>query len=41
MPIQMVVFVLWPLPQSVPGWFALFHSNPLVGLLDMVTDRGA
>jgi hypothetical protein len=34
-PVQMVVFFLWPLPSSVIGWFTLFHDNALVGLLDM------
>jgi hypothetical protein len=34
-PIQMVVFLLWPPPSSVIGWFTLFQDNALVGLLDM------
>ena len=34
-PIQMVVFFLWPPPSSVLGWFTLFQDNALVGLLDM------
>jgi hypothetical protein len=34
-PIQMVVFFLWPPPSSVIDWFALFQYNVLVGLLDM------
>jgi hypothetical protein len=34
-PIQMVVFFIWPPPSSVIGWFTLFHDNALVGLLDM------
>jgi hypothetical protein len=34
-PIQMVVFFLWPPPSSVIGWFTLFQDNALVGLLDM------
>jgi len=34
-PIQMVVFVVWPPPTAVSDWFALFQSNALVGLLDM------
>lgn len=33
--IQMIVFFLWPPPNSVVGWFALFQDNALVGLLDM------
>jgi Domain of unknown function (DUF4386) len=34
-PIQMVVFFVWPPPNSVIDWFALFQDNALVGLLDM------
>ena len=35
MPIQMVVFLNWPPPNTVVGWFLLFQNNPLVGLIDM------
>ncbi len=35
MPLQMAVFILWPLPTTVVGWFDLFQQNPLVGLLNM------
>jgi hypothetical protein len=31
----MTVFLIWPLPETVTGWFTLFHHNWLVGLLDM------
>jgi hypothetical protein len=34
-PIQMVVFFIWPPPSNVIGWFTLFQDNALVGLLDM------
>ncbi len=34
-PIQLTVFVLWPPPATVAGWFALFQSSRLIGLLDM------
>lgn len=34
-PVQMVVFILWPPPSSVIGWFTLFQENALVGLLNM------
>jgi hypothetical protein len=34
-PIQMIVFVVWPPPTSVVDWFALFQKSGLVGLLDM------
>jgi len=35
MPLQMVVFFVWPPPTTVSGWFELFSENPIVGLLDM------
>ncbi len=34
-PIQIVVFMLWPPPATVVGWFELFHKSDIVGLLDM------
>jgi hypothetical protein len=34
-PIQAIIYILWPLPQTVLGWFTLFQNNPLIGLLDM------
>jgi hypothetical protein len=34
-PLQMVVFFVWPPPHSVGDWFLLFQSNWLIGLLDM------
>jgi len=34
-PIQMIVFFIWPPPSTVTGWFTLFQGNALVGLLDM------
>lgn len=34
-PIQALVFLLLPPPQSVLGYFELFERNPLVGLLDL------
>ena len=34
-PIQIAVLLLWPPPTSVTDWFSLFHSNPLLGLVDM------
>ena len=33
--IQIAIFFVWPPPNTVTGWFALFHSSSLVGLLDM------
>jgi len=34
-PLQMLVFVTTPPPDTVTGWFALFQRNALLGLLDM------
>lgn len=34
-PVQVAVFILWPPPGSVLGWFALFRAVPFVGLLDL------
>jgi hypothetical protein len=36
-PIQVLVFIVWPPPLegTAADWFALFQDNPLVGLLDL------
>jgi hypothetical protein len=34
-PIQIIVYAVWPPPSTVVGWFTLFQSNSIVGLLDM------
>jgi len=34
-PIQMAVFLLWPLPTTVESWFARFNENAIAGLLNM------
>jgi hypothetical protein len=34
-PIQAIIFVIWPPPSTVTGWFTLFQRSPLLGLLDM------
>jgi hypothetical protein len=34
-PIQIIVFVAYPPPATVIGWFTLFQHNRLLGLLDM------
>jgi hypothetical protein len=34
-PIQIVIFVVWPPPSTVIGLFTLFQNNRLLGLLDM------
>lgn len=35
MPVQMAVFVMWPIPTTVTEWFQLFQDNALVGLINM------
>lgn len=32
-PIQMIVFIIWGQPQTALGWFTLFESSKLAGLL--------
>jgi hypothetical protein len=34
-PVQIIIFILWPPPDTVTGWFALFQNNWLIGLLDL------
>jgi uncharacterized protein DUF4386 len=34
-PIQAAIFILWPPPTTVLGYFSVFQSNPLLGLLDL------
>jgi hypothetical protein len=34
-PIQIIVFLVSPPPDTVIGWFGLFQTNKLVGLLDL------
>jgi hypothetical protein len=34
-PIQLIIFVIWPPPSTVTAWFTLFQENRLIGLLDM------
>lgn len=33
--IQIIVFIIWPPPTSVEGFFTLFNSSKLLGLLSM------
>lgn len=33
--IQIFVYLAWPPPDTVVGWFALFRDNKIVGLLTM------
>src|SRR5829696_7489204 len=32
-PMQFVVFILWPPPDTATGWFTLFQNDKLGGLL--------
>jgi hypothetical protein len=34
MPVQIVVFIAWPPPGNVIGWFTLFRTAPVVALID-------
>lgn len=34
-PVQILVFILVPLPQTVVGWFTLLQHSKLVGLIDL------
>jgi hypothetical protein len=34
-PIQIAVFVAYPYPDTVAGWFQLLRDNPLAGLIDL------
>ena len=34
-PIEIIVFTVYPPPSTVIGYFTLFQSNRLIGLLDL------
>ena len=34
-PIQIIVFIMWPPPSTVIGYFTVFQNNRLLGLLDL------
>jgi hypothetical protein len=34
-PIQVAVFIAYPFPDTVAGWFGLLQDNPLAGLVDL------
>jgi len=34
-PIQLAVFMAYPFPDTVTGWFRLLQDNPLAGLVDL------
>lgn len=33
--IAVVVAIVWPIPTTVEAWFARYHQNALIGLLDL------
>lgn len=33
--VQLIIFIAWPPPDTVIGYFTLFHKNALLGLLDL------
>jgi hypothetical protein len=32
---QIIIFIVWPPPETVEGYFTLFQNNPLLGLLSL------
>jgi hypothetical protein len=34
-PVQALVYILWPPPITVPDYFSVFQRNPLLGFLDL------
>jgi Domain of unknown function (DUF4386) len=34
-PVQLAVFMAYPVPETVTGWFQLLQDNPLAGLVDL------
>lgn len=34
-PLQVVIFMAWPPPSTAQGYFTVFQSNPLIGLLNL------
>ncbi len=34
-PTQIIVFILWPPPETTLGWFELFKMHPFIGLMDL------
>lgn len=34
-PIQMVFFIIWPLPTDILSWFVRYHNNWLIGLIGL------
>lgn len=34
-PLQIILYFIWPPPSDVAGWYALFQQHPIIGLMDM------
>ena len=34
-PVQVLVFIVWPPPSAVATWFELLQANPVVGLIEL------
>jgi hypothetical protein len=34
-PIQIIIFAIWPPPSTVTGWFSFFQDNRLIAIIDM------
>ncbi|AET67434.1 hypothetical protein Desor_1798 [Desulfosporosinus orientis DSM 765] len=34
-PIQIVIFTIFPVPASIESWFELFHNNWILGLIHL------
>ena len=34
-PVQVLVFIVWPPPSTVATWFELLQTNPLIGLINL------
>jgi hypothetical protein len=34
-PVQVLVYIIWPPPNTVANWFELLQTNPIVGLIDL------
>jgi len=35
LPIEIIIFAVWPQPSTIIGWFTLLQNNRLLGLLDL------
>ena len=35
-PVQLAVFMAYPFPDTVVGWFQLLQDNPVAGLINLI-----